>query len=245
MQLSYKIAKLFNGEAYASARRVMRKMRFRRSIDAEVERLKRTIDLAKFDAIRLRYEIPDPGDRPQKYVQLEHWLRVNLQRIRDIDLDLARPKRILDIGCGAGYFLYIAKQYGHDVLGLDIDSFSLFTETTELFGVPRVIWRIEPFVRLPDLGRKFDLMTAHMICFNGHNSDAVWGVAEWEFFLDDLSAHMNSDARVQLVLNREPDGSLYSPELKKYFQTRGAEVHTERVVFQPLRTAPVRAPVGV
>lgn len=241
MRLSHKIGKLFSGEAFVSARRVIRKLRFRRPLDAEVARLMRTIDLTRFDQIRRRYEIPDPGDRPQKYVQLEHWLRVNLQRIRDIDLDLARQKRILDIGCGAGYFLYLAKQYGHDVFGLDIDSFPLFTETTEFLGVPRIIWRIEPFVRLPDLGQKFDLMTAHMICFNGHNSDAVWSVPEWEFFLDDLSTHMNPGARVQLVMNREPDGSLYTPELKKYFQSRGAIVHTERVVFEPLRPARQRS----
>src|SRR3954452_13196781 len=237
MQLSHKLRKVLSGDAVDSARRSVRKLRLRRPIDLEVGRLMQTIDRARFDEIAEKYSVPDPGDTPRKYVQLGHWLGINLQRIREIDLDRGKPKRILDIGCGAGYFLYIAKQYGHDVLGLDIDTFPLFSEMTEFLGMPRVIWRIEPFVKLPDLGRKFDLIAAHMICFNGHRSEACWGVPQWEFFLDDLAMHMNPDARVQFAFNREPNGLLYTPELKKYFQSRGAMVHTERVVFEPLRPA--------
>ena len=150
------------------------------------------------------------------------------------------PALPLRIGCGAGYFLYIAKQYGHDVLGLDIDTFPLFTETTELFGVQRVIWRIDPFVRLPDLGRKFDLMTAHMICFNGHNSDALWGVPEWEFFLDDLAKHLTPRGRVWLELNQEYDGTFYTAELKEFFQKRAARIHQQKVIFN----SGIRAPAS-
>ncbi|MFL6596066.1 MAG: class I SAM-dependent methyltransferase [Chthoniobacterales bacterium] len=241
MRLSQKLGKVLSGDALESAKRRVRKMRVRRPIGSEVARLMQTIDRARFDEIAAKYSVPDPGHTPLKYVQLEHWLRINLQRIRDIDLDRAKPKRVLDIGCGAGYFLYIAKQYGHDVLGLDIDTFPLFAETTEFLGVPRVIWRIEPFVRLPDLGRKFDLISAHMICFNGHRTDSWWGVPEWEFFFDDLASHMNPKGRVQFAFNREPNGLLYTLELKRYFQSRGATIHGVAVVFEPLRPARQRS----
>ena len=41
------------------------------------------------------------------------------------------------------------------------------------------------------------------------------------------------------------DDSLYTPELKEYFEARGAEVHTQRVHFNPLRPAPAAvAPVA-
>src|SRR3954468_19913920 len=131
MQLSHKLGKVLSGDAIDSAKRRVRNLRLRRAIDSEVARLMQTIDRPRFDQIAKKYSVPDPGDTPRKYVQLEHWLRINLQRIREIDLDRGKPKRVLDIGCGAGYFLYIAKQYGHDVLGLDINTFPLFTEMTE------------------------------------------------------------------------------------------------------------------
>ena len=96
------------------------------------------------------------------------------------------------LGCGAGYFAYIAQLLGHDVLGLDIDDVPMFAEITQLLGVRRVIWRIHPFVPLPELGEKFDLITAFLICFNNHKQSELWGVPEWEFFLNDLARDLMS-----------------------------------------------------
>ncbi len=234
MKLSHKLAKFVNGQGIASVWRKVQRLHLRRPLRAEMARLQETVDAARFEEIRQRFEVPDPGDTPAKYVQLEHWMRINLVRVRELALDRSRPQRILDLGCGAGYFLYIARQYGHDVLGLDIDRLPLFAEMTRLFEVPRVICQIEPFVALPDLGRRFDLVTAHMICFNGHNTEWLWGPAEWGFFLDDLASHLQPDGRLHLSLNHERDGSLYTPELKRYFAERGAAIHTERVIFDPL-----------
>ena len=96
----------------------------------------------------------------------------------------------------------------------------------------RKIWRVEAYQPLPDLGPKFDVIAAHMICFNGHKSDKLWKIPEWEFFLDDLAANqLEPDGQVCLELNREYDNSLYTPELKEYFEARGAEIHTQRVLF--------------
>ena len=81
-----------------------------------------------------------------------------------------------------------------------------------------------------------------MICFNGHKSDKLWKISEWEFFLDDLAErHLAPGGQVCLELNREYDDSLYTPELKEYFEARGAEIHTQRVLFNPLLPAPVRS----
>src|SRR3954466_15517935 len=104
MQLSHKLRKVLSGDALDSAKRRVRKLRLRRPIDLEVRRLMQTIDRARFEEIAKKYSVPDPGDTPRKYVQLEHWLGINLQRIREIDLDRGNPRRVLDIGCGAGYF---------------------------------------------------------------------------------------------------------------------------------------------
>jgi hypothetical protein len=48
---------------------------------------------------------------------------------------------------------------------------------------PTLRFRIEPYKNLPLLSRRFDVITAHQICFNGHKTENLWGVDEWDFFL--------------------------------------------------------------
>jgi len=49
-------------------------------------------------------------------------------------------------------------------------------------------------------------------------------VPEWEFFLDDLAKYVAPRGRVWLELNCEYDGTFYTPELKEFFQKRGARI---------------------
>ena len=247
MQLSYKLRKVLSGDAYASARRHVKQWVIGRApLRFDVAKITRTIDRQKFQQIYDRYAMHDPGDEWPKYLEIERWMEINLKRVRDLGLDLGGRKRVLDIGSGTGYFLYICQYLGHDVVGIDLDEERGFTEMVELLGVKRVIFRVEAYKPLPDLGHKFDVITAHMICFNGHKSDQLWKIPEWEFFLDDLAErHLERGGQVCLELNREYADSLYTPELKEYFEARGAEVHTQRVLFNPLLPAPVAAaPAG-
>ena len=227
------------GDAYASARRhVKQALLGRAPLGFDAARITKTIDQEKFRKIYQRHAVADPGDAWPKYLDLQPWMEINLQRVRNLGLDLGGRKRVLDIGSGTGYFLYICQYLGHDVLGLDLDEEPGFTEMIELLRVKRKIWRVEAYKPLPDLGPKFDVITAHMICFNGHKSDKLWKIPEWEFFLDDLTKHLVRDGQIGLELNREYDDTNYTPELKDYFEARGAEIHTQRVHFNPLRPAP-------
>ncbi|HYJ07280.1 MAG TPA: class I SAM-dependent methyltransferase [Chthoniobacterales bacterium] len=247
MQLSYKLRKVLSGDAYTSARRHVKQWFIGRApLRFDAAKITQTIDREKFQQIYDRYAMHDPGDEWPKYLEIERWMEINLKRVRDLGLDLGGRKRVLDIGSGTGYFLYICQYLGHDVLGMDLDEERGFTEMVDLLGVKRVIYRVEAYQSLPDLGKKFDVIAAHMICFNGHKSDKLWKIPEWEFFLDDLAErHLAPGGQVCLELNREYDDSLYTPELKEYFEARGAEIHTQRVLFNPLLPAPVAtAPAG-
>ena len=115
----------------------------------ETKRVIDTIDPAGFEQIRRRYGVADPGADWPKYLDLERWIGVNTRRIRQLELDLSRPKQILDLGCGAGYFLYIAQLLGHSGVGLDIDRLPMFREITRLLGVRRVVQQIQAFRPLP------------------------------------------------------------------------------------------------
>ena len=59
----------------------------------------------------------------------------------------------------------------------------------------------------------------------------LWGVPEWEFFLDDLAKHLAPRGRVWLELNQEYDGTFYTPELKDLFEKRGAKINEYKIMF--------------
>ncbi|MBA3543234.1 MAG: class I SAM-dependent methyltransferase [Chthoniobacterales bacterium] len=230
MQLSHKLKKLGSGRALQSAQRQSPLLR-RPSVPLDPESLTKAIEGEELEAIRQRHVIENPGIAWPKYFDLPRWMKTNLQRVRALGLDWGLRKRILDLGCGAGYFLFIAQCLGHEVLGLDIDEVPMFGEMTLMLGIGRVVWQIKPFERLPKLGRKFDLITAFMICFNGHKSPTLWGRAEGEFFLDDLETHLAPHGGICLGFNREDDGSFYSEELREYFADREARLEKNRALI--------------
>jgi SAM-dependent methyltransferase len=248
MRFSEKMAKLVTGRAFRSAGNRIRHwmLDWRLPVKLEAPAIIETIDRAKFQEMYDRWGVDDPAcEHWPKYLDLPRWIDINLRRISDVGLDLASHKRVLDIGCGAGYFAYIAQLLGHEVLGLDIDQLPMFAESTEMLGVRRVIWRIEAFVPLPDLGKKFDLITAFLICFNNHKQPDLWGVREWEFFLDDLTRHLTPRGRVWLEMNMEYDGTFYTPELREYFESRGAKIDNHKVMFNSgVRAQPSAWPVA-
>src|SRR5262245_61856805 len=124
--------------------------------------------LAKIDINRLREIQRDHSDSTERYVKyanVEHWLKINLPRVEELKLDRPPPKQILDLGCGAGFFLFLIRQCGHSGVGLDVGDYPVSNELIELFGVERLTWRIRAFEPLPDFGRQFDLITAFSAAF--------------------------------------------------------------------------------
>jgi SAM-dependent methyltransferase len=233
MHFSYKLAKLTKPASIRSAKRHLgRLLLTRRSVfGIDADQVIASMDRENFQAIYHRYAVDNPGFTWRKFLDLEKWMEINVRRVRDLELDYGRRREILDIGSGAGYFLYICKWLGHDALGLDIERVPMYPEMARLFELQRVIWRVEPFVPLPDLGRKFDLITAFKVCFNKSNRNEIWGKREWDFFLDDLGRHLKRGGRVWLDLNRQPDGTLMSSQVRRLFESRGARIDRCKVMF--------------
>jgi len=180
----------------------------------------------------LRERYSSSTEHYAKYADVTRWLRLNAVRAQDLHLHRCQQQAVLDLGCGGGFFLFILQQLGHSGLGLDIDAFPLFRELLDLFRVERCVWTIRPYEPLPDLGRKFDLITAFSIDFNRESKRQWWwGPSEWAFFLDDLKRHLNPGGRIFLGLNPKEDGAYYTPELREFFLERGASVERENVAF--------------
>lgn len=234
LKLSHAIAKLGQPLTY---RRAWRKLR------RTLHPVATAPLLAKIDQDRLRALQTKlaslPADAPAlwrhygKYLEVEKRLTINVERAQDLDLDRLPPQQILDLGCGGGFFLFVARHLGHEGLGLDLAGVPVFDALIDLLHVERKVHRVTAFESLPDLGRKFDLITAFATAFQGSKEDSWrWGAAEWDFFLNDLRSRLNPGGRIFLDLNAAYDGRYYTPEILQVFVRRGARVERGKILFQ-------------
>jgi SAM-dependent methyltransferase len=221
MKLHRKLAKLARGETYRRGWRRAQRSVFRLPFGPVLAGL----DQNRLAEIQKRYA-------GEKYADVDQWLRVNRERVQDLKLHRAPPRRVLDLGCGGGFFLFILKQLGHSVLGLDVDESPLFRELLEVFAVPRTAFRIQPFESLPNLGQQFDWITAFSIGFDRHRAtNSRWGPGEWDFLLRDLQRRLAPGGKIYLTLNPLANGDYLTPELRDFFSRRGAKIERERIFF--------------
>jgi len=234
MKFSRKLQKLFSVEALESlwehARRWTHPLNAQQFLDR--------IDPAAWKRLRDLYPYRSDARKINQYDDAAYWMQVNVERVQDLWLDRSPPLRILDLGSGAGYFLYICESLGHEALGLDTDTEPLFHGTTALLNVRRVIWRINPNEPLPDLPGKFDLITAHRVCFNriSRAPDGTWKEwtpADWRSFIQDVRARfLKDDGRLLLDFNPRPDGiTFFTPELRAYFLAEGARIFRSKALL--------------
>ncbi len=233
MGIAHTTKKIFSGDAFHSVVAGVKRLRYPLDPQPFID----SIDKAELERIKEKYFNPKDKVTSRKYLDLAEWMPTNTKRIRDVMLKPAPPKkRVLDIGCGTGYFLHIAKSLGHDVLGMDIPGHKLFDEVCNtLLRIPRCLHMIQPYQKLPDLGAPFDLISAHMTCFNRYEDGKRWGPEEWAFFLDDIETRLTPTGFIHMDLNAELDGSNMAPALKQFFIDRGATVDRRKFRLVPKR----------
>ena len=129
-----------------------------------------------------------------KYLDVAYWTADKIMRAETLGLFDTGPKRILDIGCGAGHFLAVCECLGHDAVGIDL-SYPVGDAVAELLGVDRRITEVCPGSPLPaNLGR-FDIVTAFAIKFDerdcsAQGSSRYWTDADWDYFLRHVTGEM-------------------------------------------------------
>jgi SAM-dependent methyltransferase len=221
VKLSRKLGKLVSREGHRRAWRRAQRSIFR----LPFERVLAGVDQNRLREIQQRYA-------GAKYADVDHWLRVNRERIQDLKLHRCSPQRVLDLGCGGGFFLFMLQRLNHSVLGLDVDESPLFTELLEVFGVPRLVFKIKPLAPLPDLKDKFDWITAFSIGFDrDRGTSARWGIKEWDFLLGDLHRRLAPGGKIYLTVNPLRHGDYLTPELRDFFSNHGADIERERIFF--------------
>jgi SAM-dependent methyltransferase len=234
VRLSRKFQKLFSIDAAQS----LWEHACRWTHPVSSRRILATIDRAELERLRENYPYRPNARRINAYEDAAYWISRNVEYAQDLWLDRTPPLRILDLGCGAGYFLYICQLFGHEGIGLDTDEEPLFRGTTALLNVRRVISRIEARVPLPDLGEKFDLVTGHRVCFHRivrkENGEWIeWKAADWEFFINDVRIRfLKPNGRLLLEFNPRPDGSsFFTGELRACFLSHGARIFRRKALL--------------
>src|SRR5260370_29629759 len=137
MKLYRKIRKLAYPLTYRRAWRRAQRSIFRLPLGP----LRASIDPERLREIQQRYASLPVGYA--KYANVDSWLRLNRERVQDLKLHRSAPKRVLDLGCGGGFFLFILKRLGRSVLGLTLGWGTVFNQVIRLFLFPALSLRLE------------------------------------------------------------------------------------------------------
>lgn len=234
VRLARKIQKLFSLDVIDS----LREHTARAMHPVDASRILATIDRNEVARIAGAYPRRVGARRINAWDDVAYWIDMNVRRAQDLWLDRPPPLRILDLGCGAGYFLYVCQSFGHRGTGLDVGDDPFFGALMNCFGLHRVIARIDPGMPLPDFAEKYDLITAHRICFHritrlpkGNWNE--WTPADWKFFINDVRTRLlKPEGRILLDFNPRPDrSSFFKPELRDLFVAEGARIFRSKALF--------------
>jgi SAM-dependent methyltransferase len=181
-----------------------------------------------------------------KYTDARFWLFMNTLRAAQLGLHTTPGLRILDIGCGPGYFMAVARALGHECDGIDAPEACLTAVERRVYaGLTEALkcrahirpLLIERFVPLPFDEGRYDLMTAFWVCFNRHRQADEWGVEEWRFFVEDVLRFLRKGGRMVLEFLENParygDLRFYDAATLAYFRSRGTVDGCNVVLVRP------------
>lgn len=200
------------------------------------------LDRSTFDELCRSTE--EKRDHKLSYGDVELWMGRAWKEATRLGLDRSPPLDVLDIGMGAGYFLYVCQQLGHRCVGLDRPGdFPFWQGLRQWFGLRHVVRHtIMPHEKLPASLGQFDLVTSFRAQFNYNAAEKrLWKLDEWAFFLDDLRDHvLRPDGRFALKLAKQEhkgDAGLKRGDqsLLRFMESRGATQEGTVLVFAPLR----------
>ncbi len=93
---------------------------FERKRKMQIEEMLAQLDEGELEEIRCRYA-DGSFSIWCKYLDAPKWLARNIVYAKRFGWILNPPHDTLDLGCGAGYFLFVMRQLGSNILGLDLE----------------------------------------------------------------------------------------------------------------------------
>jgi SAM-dependent methyltransferase len=169
-----------------------------------------------------------------KFLDVDHWLRINLVRAAALGLNRKTAKRVLDLGAGPGWFLAVCRFYSHEVQGFDLPYCEICPEDSAVYVELNRALRVAPDIHRGritafspvEIDGEFDVITAFLICFNNLKSKGTWQAAEWRFFLEDIKRHLRPRGILRLQFNpdeqRFPRYLFFDAETRELFRQHGS-----------------------
>lgn len=216
----------------------------------EMERTRLAITTAMDPALAANVVAGSNGGSPPEFLtrsDFNHRLRVGILRAVRLDLHKTPPLSILDIGCGAGFFIAASKHFGHRCIGTDLPREQLSSAMSSAYEnclralgclADRRTMQVKAFEPL-DFDERVDLIAAGLICFNEYGGGRFWSRREWEFFLNDVRRCLEPNGRLFLELNEHAEfGRLrwYDRETKQLFESVGT-VDSNKIMCRAERLA--------
>ena len=183
------------------------------SLAARVERVIDNVDQTRWQQLRERWLHSGDytyRDHYPKYFDLERWLPGAVKAAGQAELIGAPPRRVLDIGCGAGLFGLVCRDLGHAHVGLDIGN-PMFRDMCAALDVTDLVHPVTRQERLPADLQGFDAIVALAATFywneiiDNEKIEADWQLADWLFFFADLRSRLNDGGLFLIKLNAMED----------------------------------------
>ena len=168
----------------------------------ELNNILSTVDLAKVETICNKHRLLYTQKLyfEDKYFDFKDYIKHALQYAKEAGLHKENNLKVLDLGCNAGYFLFVSNYFGHKSIGIDNAKDPYFDEISEFMKVERLNYAIKPQEHLLNLG-KFDYITAFNVTFDWIGRYR-WTIQDWIFFFNSIiENNLNSGGRIYFILN--------------------------------------------
>lgn len=185
---------------------------------------------------------PFQAVRPPKYLDLQRHLPESATRLFVLDLFAGGgSKRVLDVGCGPGYFLSACRAMGHEIVGVDLFDQPLYRELVDFQEIPVVAHRVTPANPLPQdplVAGPFDLVSAFGVVFNFEPgpTGGAWSAEEWTQAIAGFRSVLAPGGRMVIRFNQDSrSGRVHPPGFRRHLRALGGlefKFHGEHLLIR-------------
>ena len=129
---------------------------------------------------------------------IEKWIREKLAVVYWLGLHQCSEKRVIDLGTGAGWFVYICKKFGHESYGTDILNRPEYEAGYRFLNI-NIIGKLSYPMEKICLEEQFDYITT-MRSFIGQRPRS-WTKDEWKFFFEDMQNYLKENGALYISCN--------------------------------------------
>jgi SAM-dependent methyltransferase len=121
------------------------------------------------------------------------WFKAAMDIAQGLRLHESPSLQILDIGCGFGYFLLVAKRLGHSAAGIDLND-PIVNTAAAILGADVTPCQVHPFTVLPYEFCGYHLITTFGVNFR-NDDNTYWDHEAYAFLTRDLLERLKPGGR--------------------------------------------------